>query len=136
MTHKLLSESKLIKFIGNVEPSGVFSGAADVIVTDGFAGNILLKSSEAISNILQNIIKKEIASLSLSPEQLQGFFKNMARFSTKNPQYAGAPLLGVDGTCIIAHGGSDAVTIKHCIALADRFEKSDALEFMRTSIDS
>lgn len=135
-TYNLLSESKRINFKGNVEPSGVFSGAADVVVTDGFAGNILLKSSEAISNVLQNIIKKEIGSLSLPPEQIQGFFKSMSRFSTKNPQYAGAPLLGVDGTCIIAHGGSKAATIKHCIALADRFQKSEALEFMKTNIDS
>jgi len=135
LTHKLLSESTLINFTGNVEPSGVFSGSADVIVADGFAGNILLKSTEAISNVLQGIIKKEITALSLAPEQLQGFFKSMARFSTKNPQYAGAPLLGVDGTCFIAHGGANAATIKHCIALADRFQKSNALEFMKSNID-
>jgi glycerol-3-phosphate acyltransferase PlsX len=122
--------------MGNVEPSGLFSGNADVVVTDGFIGNILLKSSEAISNVLQNIIKKELGSLSLSPEQMQSFFRSLSRFSTKNPEYAGAPLLGVDGTCIIAHGGSKAATIKHCIALADRFQKSKALEFMKTNIDS
>jgi len=130
-TYKLLEESTL-NFCGNVEPSGVFSGMADVVVTDGFAGNILLKSSEAISNVLQGLIKKEISGFNLKPEQLQSFGNTMARFSTKNPQYAGAPLLGVDGTCIIAHGSSKSTTIKHCIALADRLQKSNAVQSMKT----
>ena len=129
--YKLLAESTHLNFAGNIEPAGVYSGAADVIVTDGFAGNIFLKSSEAISNILQSLIKKEVSTMGLSPAQLKQFFGTLARFSTKNPQYAGAPLLGVDGTCVIAHGGSKAETIKHCIVMADNFQKSNALQFMK-----
>ena len=128
---KALTTATDIEFRGNVEPSGLYAGQVDVVVTDGFAGNIFLKSSEAVSNILQKLVRQELSSATEAGAAIaRGLGARLGRFSTRNPQYAGAPLLGIDGTCIIAHGGSRAETIKHCVVLAEKFAASTAVSFI------
>jgi glycerol-3-phosphate acyltransferase PlsX len=118
---QLLRKSSL-NFIGNVEAKAVYRGFADVIVCDGFIGNIALKISESFAEMIDSFLKEafmrdvrsKLGYLLLKP--------SLARLKQKMDyaEYGGAPLLGVNGTCIIAHGASSAKAIKNAIGLAER----------------
>ncbi len=118
--HKLLSKVKPINFVGNIESRSVLQGDIDVIVTDGFTGNVLLKAVEGISVDLMRMIKNSISSSQIS--KMGGFLikgsinklKKMMDYS----EYGGAPLLGVKGVSIISHGVADAKTISNAIGQA------------------
>lgn len=131
-THQALSEGDL-DFVGNVEPHTLFFGKADVVVADGFAGNILLKTSEGISRVFHKLIADTLAEAPEHKEHFAGLFRRLARFDSKNPEYAGAPLLGVREACIICHGEARAATIEAAIALAHRYGSSDSLAAMKRS---
>ena len=97
--------SKLDSFIGNAEGNQVFDGSVDVIVCDGFVGNILLKTSEGVADAISKIIKKHVKK---SPVAIAGSLLMKKVFKTLKQQvdydeYGGAPLLGVDGCVIISH---------------------------------
>ncbi len=115
---KLLLQTQL-NFIGNVEGKDVFSGLADVIICDGFVGNISLKLTEGLSDSLNDFFNQEFSKAcehgnNLLIKQAFDNFKNRFDYI----QYGGAPLLGVNGTVIICHGSSSAKAIKNAIALA------------------
>ena len=116
---KILKASPL-NFIGNVEGRDVYSGAADVIVCDGFIGNVALKISEGLADTLGRLLKREIAAT--VGGRLGYFFLRSAfqRFRRKvdYAEYGGAPLLGVNGISIICHGRSSAKAIKNAIRVA------------------
>ena len=133
-TFKELASCGDIEFAGNVEPSGLFAGQTDVVVTDGYAGNIFLKSSEAVSNLLFTLLKSELSEQKLDGQTIGALFGRIGQYSTRNPKFAGAPLLGVNGTCIIAHGGARAETIKHCVNLANRFARSETLQSIKDNV--
>ena len=130
-TYKVLEGCKIIDFYGNIEPEGLYKGQADVVVTDGFAGNIFLKASEAVSNLFIDLLQKAFSREQTDGKTIDGVFKSIFEYSTRNPRFAGAPLLGVNGTCIIAHGGAEAETIAHCVDLANRFAESGTLQSIR-----
>jgi len=133
--YQFLAQCPEITFSGNVEPSGLYAGQTDVVVTDGFPGNIFLKTSEAVSGLVQRLITDALAELDLQQPNLAGkLFGRLAKYSPRNPEYAGAPLLGVDGTCIIAHGCARAETIKHCVNLSHRFAASSTLQHIRKRV--
>jgi glycerol-3-phosphate acyltransferase PlsX len=116
---KLLKASAL-HFIGNVEGRDVYNGGADVIVCDGFIGNVALKISEGLSDAIIQFLKREIMSSSLGK---LGYFllkPSFSRFRKKvdYAEYGGAPLLGVDGISIICHGRSSGRAIKNAIRVA------------------
>lgn len=122
---KLLKTSP-INFIGNVEGKDVFIGKADVIVCDGFIGNIALKISEGLADVISKMLKREIADAAsgkLGYFLLKSAFKRF-RKRTDYSEYGGAPLLGVNGICIIGHGRSSAKAIKNAIQVAMSFSKS------------
>ncbi len=119
--HEALERAEVIDFIGNVEPAAVFEGVCDVAVTEGFVGNIFLKTIECVTDIFHGLLEKLPASA------LKGLKGELGRFSRLNPQYAGAPLLGVDGCCIITHGGTRAPTMKYAVKMAHSFGESDIL---------
>ena len=124
-TFGLLKSSKL-NFIGNVEGSSVFKNVCDVIVCDGFTGNVMLKSIESSCEMVMSTAKKimgEMAGGSKSGEAMSGVLKVMTDLQKKldYAEYGGAPLLGVLGTCIISHGSSKAKAIKNAIGLAKKF---------------
>ena len=118
-THELLSQSR-INFIGNVEGKDIFSGKCDVIVCDGFVGNVALKISESLAEALQEFLKRHLKS---NPMGLLGLLllrSSFKRFKKEvdYSEYGGAPLLGVNGAVIIGHGRSNMNAIKNAIRVA------------------
>ncbi|MFV0437691.1 MAG: phosphate acyltransferase PlsX [Desulfopila sp.] len=120
-TYDLLEESSL-NFIGNVEGRDVYRGDVDVIVCDGFVGNICLKISEGLVDAAMRMLGDEIVKSwryklgYLLAKPAFRAFKRRVDYS----EYGGAPLLGVDGTGIVCHGKSNAITIKNAILEAER----------------
>ena len=118
-TFKLLKKLP-INFIGNVEGHDLFAGNVDVVVCDGFVGNILLKSCESLAKALGGILKDKLTQ---TPIRKAGALlaKNAFKEAKKVGDYAehgGAPLLGINGICIIGHGGSSAKAVKNAIRVA------------------
>jgi glycerol-3-phosphate acyltransferase PlsX len=117
--YQLLKKSGL-NFIGNVEGKDIPAGMADVVVTDGFTGNVIGKLSEGLAESLLSVIKQEIKK---SPLATVGALLSRPAFDKvkKRLDYAefgGAPLLGVDGVVIVAHGRSNAKAIKNAVRVA------------------
>lgn len=131
--HQLLKQTPGINFGGNVEGKDVPSGEFDVVVTDGFTGNVLLKTTEGIAALLLIIIREELTSnifnkllaLMLKP----AFGKVRARMDYQ--KYGGAPLLGVNGVVIITHGRMTAEGIKHAIRVAGETYQNGTVEGIR-----
>jgi len=128
-THNLLKQLD-INFIGNVEGRDVYIGEADLIVTDGFTGNVTLKVSEGVVEAMLSMLKREIMSNIFSKI---GFFflkKSLKRIKKKldYSEYGGALLLGVNGIVIIGHGGSNAKAIKNAISMSCKFVTEKVLE--------
>ncbi len=133
-THKLLSSNSQIPFKGNAEGRDVLSGQFDVIVCDGFAGNVLLKFAEAIGEVMLNIMKEELpkgwrgkaGTLMLQP--------NLSKIKKRidHAEHGGALLFGVSGICIISHGSSQAPSIFNAIRLAKEAIDNQVLERIRS----
>jgi glycerol-3-phosphate acyltransferase PlsX len=118
-TNKLLAASEL-NFIGNVEGGDIFEGKADVVVCDGFVGNVVLKLSERVLSLMVGHLKKQIKASPLAAMgfvMLKGVFDDMKQ-TFDYAEYGGAPLLGIDGTTIICHGGSPPRAIRNAIKCA------------------
>ncbi|MFA5361911.1 MAG: phosphate acyltransferase PlsX [Candidatus Omnitrophota bacterium] len=118
-THELFQKSHL-KFIGNVEGKDLYSGKCDIIVCDGFVGNVALKVSESLAEALQIFLKRHIKSSLrgiIGYLLMRGTFKNFKK-EIDYSEYGGAPLLGVNGVVIIGHGRSDAYAVKNAIRVA------------------
>jgi glycerol-3-phosphate acyltransferase PlsX len=119
-TYKLLSEDSSLNFIGNVEGRDVLKGTCDVVVCDGFVGNIVLKFAESIDGFLTWLVKKRVKESFLF--RLGAFLVKVSirdlRKVLDYTEYGGAPLLGVNGVCIICHGESPPKAIKNAIKLA------------------
>ncbi len=120
-------------FVGNVEGTQIFRGGVDVLVTDGFVGNIFLKTCEGLSDMFFHAMGEALTAAGADGELAKGVSRRLERFSCSNPANSGAPLLGVEGCVIITHGASRADTVKNTIALANRYSASGALQFMRES---
>jgi glycerol-3-phosphate acyltransferase PlsX len=120
--HEVLKGSTL-NFIGNVEGHDLFTGKVDVIVMDGFTGNVALKASETLAESMMHLIKEELMRTPvrrLGAALSRGAFRAVKR-RIDPEEYGGAPLLGVDGCVVIGHGKSTAVAIKHGIRVAAEF---------------
>ena len=116
---ELLRASDL-RFIGNVEGRDIFTGDVDVVVCDGFVGNVALKLSEGLAKSMSHILKKELASSWLSKLGTLlsiGAFKRFKRV-VDYAEYGGAPLLGLKGVVIVAHGKSNELAMVNCIRMA------------------
>ncbi len=123
-THRLLNSSN-IKFVGNVEGGDIYTGEYDVIACDGFVGNVVLKVSESLAQTLSIFLKRKLRQGLLT--QLGALLSlpafNALKKEIDYSEYGGAPLLGVNGVCIICHGGSSAKAIKNAIREAAEFVK-------------
>jgi phosphate acyltransferase len=122
-----LLKSLSLNFIGNVEGRDIFSGQVDVIVCDGFVGNVALKVSEGLSEMIRKMLRESLESTvtrkigyALSRSAYKEFKKRI-----DYAEYGGAPLLGVKGVCIICHGRSDSNAIKNAIRVAADFASSN-----------
>lgn len=129
-THKELIELKNFNFIGNVEGNDIFNGKVDVVVCDGFVGNVLLKTSEgvaeAIKTFLKNNIKKSFLA-TIGSLFMIGAFKSLKK-QIDYAEYGGAPLLGINGCAIVSHGKSNSKAIKNAIFQAINFVESGVNE--------
>ncbi len=123
-TYPLLKKTKL-NFIGNAEGRDIFTGDFDVIVCDGFVGNVVLKTSESLGTIILDMIKDEVKKSFISRIGATLMLPALKRFKKKADfaEYGGAPLLGTKGTCIITHGRADGKAIKNALKVASEFEK-------------
>ncbi len=122
-----------INFVGNVEGKDIFKGIVNVIVCDGFTGNILLKSSEGLAKmILTEINKRVISQLPQNQEmdKLKQYFMELVK-RTDYTEYGGLPLLGINGLCFICHGRSKSKTIKNAIINASNFIDAKILEHLK-----
>ena len=125
--YELLKNSSL-NFIGNVEADRLFLGKANVVVCDGFVGNVLLKTSEGLSELIQGAIFKTAMTLG---NEIVGQFKNsIKRFNPSSPEYSAAPLLGVNGVSLVCHGKSKAPIIANAIKLAVNCAKSNYVDLI------
>ncbi len=134
-THALLSES-LLNYVGNIEGRDIYKGEVEVIVCDGFVGNICLKLSEGLAEALmammaQEIYKKKLAHIgfALAKRALSSFKK---RIDWR--ERGGAPLLGVNGIVIISHGRSDETAIKNAIGAAGEFIEQQLVEKLKEAL--
>src|SRR5271169_2371944 len=122
-----LLKSLDINFIGNVEGRDLFSGDVDVIVCDGFVGNVALKVSEGLSEMIRSMLRE---SLEATVTRKIGYALSRSAYTdfkkrVDYAEYGGAPLLGVKGVCIICHGRSDSNAIKNAIRVAADFASSN-----------
>lgn len=112
-----------LNFIGNIEGRDLFNGRCDVVVCDGFVGNVVLKVSESLAESLSTLLKRELGESFIT--RIGALFSRSALMAMKREmdyaEYGGAPLLGVDGSCIICHGSSSAKAIKNAIKVAAEF---------------
>ncbi|WP_267525055.1 phosphate acyltransferase PlsX [Campylobacter sp. MG1] len=136
-THKLLREH-LSNFIGNVEGGHIFAGECDVVVCDGFTGNILLKTAEGAVSIFAKLLKDEIKKRNVAKF---GYVLSKGAFNALKEhldydQYGGAPLLGVNACTIISHGKSNAEAIKNAIFQALKFANSNVNKVIEDEIKS
>ena len=114
--HRLLKESDLT-FIGNIEGSSILAGAADIIVCDGFVGNVILKLTEGLIHVLPKFLSQGSGIAAGDADGLRRKFDYA--------EYGGAPLLGVNGAVVIAHGASSEKAIKNAVKVAAKFVDAD-----------
>ncbi len=132
-----LLKSSAINFIGNVEGRDVYSGAADVIVCDGFIGNVALKISEGLAETIKKLLMKEIAGSFLGRLSYPFIAAPLLALKRKTDyaEFGGAPLLGVNGACVIAHGRSSAKAIKNAVRQAKLMVDGHVVENIRRDIE-
>jgi phosphate acyltransferase len=122
-----------LNFVGNVEGRDLYNGRVDVIVADGFVGNVALKISEGVANLVRTALKE---SLKATITRQVGALLSRSAFTDfkkrlDHTEYGGAPLLGVKGICIITHGSSNANAMKNAVRVAAEFSQrgiNDAIE--------
>jgi glycerol-3-phosphate acyltransferase PlsX len=135
--HDLMKAQGVYHFIGNVEGRELPLGGADVAVADGFTGNIILKYTEGLSSALMGTLKDEFSAglrAKLGAMLLMPSLKRL-RDRMNYEEYGGAPLLGVDGTLIKAHGSSSSHAIKNAIKQARAMVTGNVVEIIRNEIE-
>ncbi|HEX4567436.1 MAG TPA: phosphate acyltransferase PlsX [Vicinamibacterales bacterium] len=135
--HRLLKEAP-VNFIGNVEGRHVYAGDADVIVCDGFTGNVTLKLSEGLVETVESLLHDELAATFggrvgyvLSRQAFRRF-----RRRVDYSEYGGAPLLGLNGLCIVGHGRSSAKAVANAVTMAVRAVEEKLLERLRAGVSA
>jgi glycerol-3-phosphate acyltransferase PlsX len=118
-----------IHFVGNVEGRDVFAGEVDVIVCDGFTGNVILKVAEGLGEMVIGMLKEEARRSPVYGAGLlmaKGAFRNLKR-KVDYSEYGGAPLLGINGACLIGHGRSSAKALRNAIRFAHSYAASGVI---------
>jgi phosphate acyltransferase len=135
--YDLLKESSL-NFLGNVEGRDIYNGTCDVVVTDGFTGNVSLKISESLAEMIGAMIKQELTrdvrsklGATLATPAFERFKKRV-----DYTEFGGAPLLGIDGEAIICHGRSPAKAIKNAVRVAGEWAKKGLNEHIRAALEA
>lgn len=127
-----------INFAGNIEPRDLLSGGVDVVVCDGFVGNMVLKNTEGVADAIFRMLKSALASS--FPARVGALLARQTLRSLRArldyTEYGGAPLLGLGSPCIKCHGSSDAKAISNGIIYAAKFVQSNAVSTMRTALEA
>lgn len=135
-THARLKQHRELNFVGNIEGKDIPYRLADVIVMDGFDGNIVIKLSEGLSRMLVDVIQSEIKSNPITTIggalSLPAF--NRVRKILDYAEYGGGPLLGVNGIVIIGHGRSNAYAVKNAIRVAKQAVENKVLDMIRAGV--
>ena len=134
-TYRVMKETGL-NFIGNAEGRDVFNGNADVVVCDGFIGNVVLKASEALGEFVTRTLRVELTRTlprKLGALLAKGAFDDLKKRMDYS-EYGGAPLLGVKGGCIVCHGRSNAKAIKNAVRVAREFAMNHIDEKIQASV--
>jgi glycerol-3-phosphate acyltransferase PlsX len=133
--HRLLKGAPL-NFIGNVEGREIYSGVADVIVCDGFTGNVVLKTSEGLVETVETLLGDELRGTFSSQVGYLLSRRAFRRFRRRvdYSEYGGAPLLGVAGPAIVGHGRSSAKAVRNAIAMASRFAAGPFIQRVQQEI--
>ena len=136
-TFELLKNEKEINFVGNMEAREMFSGDYDVLVCDGFTGNVAMKAAEGTLNTFNSVLKAEIKKSSLKSKigalLLKKVFKNVKK-TINYTEVGGSPFLGIDKILVKSHGSSKAKTIYSCVLQVLEIYKSNYIEKMREGI--
>lgn len=140
LTHEaypLLKSLEHLHFIGNVEGRDVYMGSVDVIVCDGFVGNVALKVSEGLVEVIRQLLKQ---SLKASITRQVGAYLARGAFNefkkrVDYSEYGGAPLLGLNGLCVICHGRSNAKAMRNAIRITKEFAEGKINERIATELD-
>lgn len=133
---KLIKDSR-VNFIGNVEGKDIFSGEADVVVCDGFVGNIALKVSEGLAETMIKMLKREILKKTVGKTDsmlLKSAFQDFSK-RTDYSEYGGAPLLGISKPCIICHGRSTSKAIKNALKVAGTLHAKGILDIISKEVN-
>jgi len=135
-TYKALEEETSLIFVGMVEGRDLFSGNVDVVVCDGFTGNVALKFSEALAEMIGALLREEFSKTIASRFGYLLTRPAFERFRRRvdYSEYGGAPLLGVDGVCIISHGRSTAKAIKNALRVAGECVHNRVIEHIREGV--
>ena len=136
--YRLFKNSTTVNFIGNAEGRDIPKGNFDIVACDGFVGNVVLKFGEGLATTIFQLIREEIdrggLSAKLGALLLTPSLKNLAK-RLDVTEYGGAPLLGVDGCCIISHGSSDAKSIRSAIKVAIEYVNGNVLEHIKNALE-
>ncbi len=135
--HVLLRQTPGLNFVGNVEGKDIFAGMTDVAVTDGFTGNVILKSAEGLVGMVTTMLREEIKRTPVST--LGGLLSKGAfeRFASRTDyaEYGGAPLLGLAGVVIVGHGRSSAKAVMNGVAMAARAARQGVVPAIEAGIE-
>ncbi len=133
-----LFERSTLNFVGNVEGRDIFAGDVDIIVCDGFVGNVALKLSEGMASAMTRMLKGALNKTLLGRMGAMLAERNFKDFkkSLEYEEYGGAPLLGINGVGIVCHGGSSARAIKNAIALAASYVENGVLGKMVSQLNT
>ena len=135
--YPLLKSLKHLNFVGNVEGRDLYTGTADVIVCDGFVGNVALKVSEGLVEVIGKLLKQSLKATitrKLGAYLARGAFNDFKK-RVDYSEYGGAPLLGLNGICVICHGRSNAKAIKNAIRVAKEFAEGKINQRIATELD-
>ena len=136
--YDLMKDNKNINFAGNIESRDMMNGKVDVVVTDGFTGNMVLKTSEGIAKYIFECLKEEIGKSFLAKIGIFFMMPVIKKLKKRldSSEYGGALFLGLNGVSIKAHGNSDAVGIKNAIRVANEFAENKFVEKLKDMISS
>ncbi len=134
-THIILKERLGVSYHGFVEGRDLMNGKADVIICDGFVGNIILKTTEGVASTIKNILRDEIQKSWVSKvgAVLAGGAFRALRAKMDYREYGAAPLIGLNGLGLVAHGSSDGKAICNAILIAEKFVRQDVTEKVRNA---
>ena len=123
-THAFLLQSRLKdRYVGNIEGRGLYQGEADVLICEGFVGNVVLKVSEGMAEFMLHTVGRELLEhLDGDRERAKQAFAELGK-RYHYQEGGGAPLLGIDGICIICHGSSNARSIANALRVATNFQQ-------------